>query len=132
MFLFSRGSASKNYIDDMTCLHNGWINKNAIKDIAFKTLMIMPNLLLQKLQKSSKAKDHLKALKRKLELWNQGNLHELLHEAMTVRKSLKTISSSRVTGETSKRFASLIHKGNVNAAIKLLTNNIQNDILPIN
>ena len=31
-----------------------------------------------------------------------------------------------------KKFANLTHKGNVNAAIKLLANNMQNGILPIN
>ena len=45
----------------MTHLFNSWINENAIKDIAFKTPMIMPNLLLQKPSKSLKAKYHLKA-----------------------------------------------------------------------
>ena len=43
LLLLPIGNASKNYIDEMT-----WINENAIKDIVFKTLMINPNLLLQK------------------------------------------------------------------------------------
>ena len=54
---------------------NGWINENAIKDIAFKTLMIVPNLLLQKSSKSWKAKDYLKALEKRLGLRKQGNLN---------------------------------------------------------
>ena len=37
------GNASKNYLEDMS-----WINENAIKDIVFKPLTIMPNLLLRK------------------------------------------------------------------------------------
>ena len=42
-FSLPTGNASKNYLEDMS-----WINENAIKDIVFKTLTIMPNLLLQK------------------------------------------------------------------------------------
>ena len=60
----------------------------------------MPNLLLQKPSKSPKAKDHLKALGRRLGLWNQGNLNELLYEAISIQKSLKTISLLRVIRET--------------------------------
>ena len=67
-------------------LLDGWINENAIKDIAFTTLMIIAKLLLQKLSKSSNAKDHLKAIERKLELWKQNDLNELLHETMTIEK----------------------------------------------
>ena len=48
--------------------------------------MIIGNLLLQKLSKSSNAKDHLKAFERKLELWKQVNLNELLQKAMTIQK----------------------------------------------
>ena len=44
----------------------------------------------------------------------------------------ETISSSFGIGDTSKKITSLMHKGNVNATIKLLTKNTQNGILPIN
>ena len=43
---------------------NEWLQESPLKDIAFKAIMIMPNLLLPK---SSKAKDHLNALERRLE-----------------------------------------------------------------
>ena len=36
LFQFPKGSASKSYINEMMRLLTGWINKNAIKDIAFK------------------------------------------------------------------------------------------------
>ena len=94
------GNARKNYISEITRLLNSWINENTIKYIGFKTLMLMPNLLLQKPSKSSKAKDHLKALGRRLGLWNQGNLNKLLYEAISIQKSLKTISLLRVIRET--------------------------------
>ena len=55
--------------------------------MAFKTLVIMPNLLKQKLSLPSKAKDNLKAQERKLECWKQGNLNELFYETTTIQKS---------------------------------------------
>ena len=51
---------------------NEQLHKFPLKDIAFKAIMIIPNLLLQKPSKNSKAKDHLKALERR-ESWISGN-----------------------------------------------------------
>ena len=50
----------------------------------------MPNLLLQKPLKNSKAKDHLKALERHLESWISDDLLELLKEAQTIQQSLRS------------------------------------------
>ena len=61
----------------------------------------MPNLLLQKPSKNSKAKDHLKALERRLESWISDNLLELLKETETIQKSLRSTN----TAEISKRFS---------------------------
>ena len=46
----------------MTHLLNGWVNRNAIEGIAFKELLIIPRLPLQKLSKSPIVRNHLKAL----------------------------------------------------------------------
>ena len=68
---------------------NEWLQESPLKDIAFKAIMVMPNLLLQKPSKNSKAKDHLKALERRLESWISGDLLEL-KEAETIQKSLRS------------------------------------------
>ena len=40
-------------------LLNSWVEGTGLHNIAFKAIMIMPNFLLQKPSKNSKAKDHL-------------------------------------------------------------------------
>ena len=67
-----------------------WLQESPLKDITFKAIMIMPNLLLQKPLKNSKAKDHLKALERHLESWISDDLLELLKEAQTIQQSLRS------------------------------------------
>ena len=69
---------------------NEWLQESPLKDIAFKAIMVMPNLLLQKPSKNSKAKVHLKALERRLESRISGDLLELLKEAETIQKSLRS------------------------------------------
>ena len=43
----------------------------------------MTNSHLQKLSRTSKSKDHFEALKRRLDLWKEGELKELLIEDET-------------------------------------------------
>ena len=57
---------------------------------------------------------------------------ELLHEGETIQKNLTQQLTKRDTGKISKNFAALMKKGNVNAVVNLLTENMRNGILPLN
>ena len=58
----------------------------------------MPALLLQKPSKASKAKDHLKALERRLRVWEEENIIELVNEGKTIQDKyfFEVVKSSRV------------------------------------
>ena len=84
--------------------------------------MVMPSLFLQKPSKVSKSKDHVAALERRLKLWHSGNILELLKEAQTIQEGLKSFMQPKTIAEISKQFAERMQKGNVNSAIKLVTN----------
>ena len=57
---------------------------------------------------------------------------ELLHEEKTVQKNLTQQLTKRDIGKISEKFAALMRKGNVNAAINLPTENMRNGTLPLN
>ena len=130
LFMLPTGPAAKKYITETTKLMNGWTNNSPLKDIAFKAIHIMPSLLFQKPSKISKAKDHLIALERRIDLWSNGNIDELLLEGETIQSRLHYVSTPKSIGGLSKKFTLLMEKGNVNGALKLLTSNISNGILP--
>ena len=92
----------------------------------------MPSLLLQKPSKTSKAKDHVRSLERRLDLWNKGELMELLFEGTTIQRNLKTVNTRKSVSSISKKFTEQMSKGNINAAIKLLSSNMENGIVPLN
>ena len=104
LFLLPTGKSGKKFIREMTRLINSWVDNNALKPIAFKAIMVMPALLLQKPSRSSKAKDHAEALSRRLELWDKGNLHDLIHEGTTIQDQLETSKKTKSTEEISKAF----------------------------
>ena len=132
LFLLPSGQAGKSFIDEMSRLMNEWIRESPLKDIAFKAIMVMPGLLLQKPSRKSKSKDHLTSLENRMKLWHAGEIMELLKEAETIQKDLRVSNTPSTIAEISKKFTREMRKGNINSAMKLLADNMQNGILPLN
>ena len=65
-------------------------------------------------------------------LWHKGALEELFTEANAIQSQLKSTQRSGDIAAISKQFSTLLQKGNVNGALKLLTNNMSGGILPLN
>ena len=102
-----------------------------MENIALKAIHVTPALLLQKPNKNSKAKDHIAALERRLELWENGNIIELLNEGQSIQERLPTGDGPKGIAKISVKFKELMQKRNVNGALKLLTNEMSNSILPL-
>ena len=57
---------------------------------------------------------------------------ELLKESKKIQKNMKATNMTISINEISKKITREMRKGNVHSAIKLLTNNMKNDFLPLN
>ena len=112
-------------LEEVICLMKLWINDTPLRKIAWKAVHVMPALLLQKRSKSLKSKDYA-ALERKLKLWEEGKIEELLYEGQTIQEKLKSSDSSMTITKISMKIRILISKDNMNGALKLLTNNMSN------
>ena len=85
LFLLPSGATGKQFIVEMCKYLNMFqVSSSSMEVSALQIVMIMPALLLQKPSKHSKAKDHTEALKRRLQLWEQGKLDELLREGKAI------------------------------------------------
>ena len=131
IFLLPTGECGRCCIDETTMLIDAWARGSPLKNIALKAVMIMPSLLLQKTSEDSKGKNHTKALERILKLWTDGHFAELLKEAETIQSSLKQVNAPKTIAQLSKKFVEQMQRGNVDSAIKLIINNMQNGILPL-
>ena len=132
LFLLPSGKAGKKFIGEVSRLMSEWLHDSLLKDIKFKAIMVMPRLLLQKPSQKSKSKDHLRALERRSELWESGEAMELLKEGDTIQKNMKATNKTTSINAISKKFTREMRKGNVHNAVKLLTNNMKNGVLPLN
>ena len=129
IFKLPSGTAGKEFIREMTRLLRQWSSKSALRDVAWKCIMVLPALLLQKPSKESKSKDHVAALKRRLKSWKEGDILGLLKECDTIQSRIKLSAPRNTTEAISKRFAILMKQGKINAAVKLLTSSMQGGIL---
>ena len=71
-------------------------------------------------------------LERRLKLWDEGNINELLDESKEIQEIRPSTNTPMNLQKVSMKFKHLMPKGNVNGAIKLLTNNMSNLILTVN
>ena len=62
IFLLPYGQTGKSSIDGISRLMKEWIHDSSLKDIAFKAIMVITGLFLQKSSQKSKSKHHLKLL----------------------------------------------------------------------
>ena len=132
LFLLPSGKAGKKFTGEVSRLISEWLPDSPLKDISFKAIMVMPSLLLQKPSQKSKSKAHLRALERRLELWESVEVIELLKEGDTIQKNMKATNKTVPSNAISKKFTREMRKGNVQNAMKLLTNNMKNGVLPLN
>ena len=72
----------KNYIEEITRLLKLWIQDSPFETDALKAIHLMSTLLLQIPSKNSK--NHLISLERRLKLWEEGNISNLLHEGKAI------------------------------------------------
>ena len=91
----------------------------------------MPGLSFQKPSESSKLKEHLETWTGRLSLWKERRIGELLYEDQAIQDRLKAPENVTNIAKISKKFKVLMSKGNVNGALKLLTNSMSNGIFPL-
>ena len=130
IFRIPKGNLGKGFIDEKTALINRWINTR--EDEALMLLMMMPNLLLQRTSKKvQRARENKNHLRRRWELWVNGEYLELMKEAKCVQQRLENSQSQQAEGDLIKRFRNHMIKGNINSALRLLDQTSNKGILPI-
>ena len=89
LFRVPQGNAGKQFVAELAKLYEAFAAGSALESVALKAAIIMPHLLLQKPHQKSKTKEHITSLKRRLELWKDGDLASLLKEASTAQHRLE-------------------------------------------
>ena len=72
------------------------------------------------MSQKSKSREHLKALKQRMNLWTSGETLELVQEGETIQRDLGPLNISSTFAKICKKFTREMYKENVNNAMNLV------------
>ena len=94
-------------------------------------MMVMPSLLLMRTSKQSKTAENKKHLSRRLQLWKDCNIKDLLLESITINNQKSSNAGTINEVDLSRRFSKLMMEGKINPALRLLEQGAFSKILPL-
>ena len=119
LFLLPRGKAGSDFLEEKARLINLFVNNTKWARVSMAMENIFGPLLLQKPSKNSRARDNAIYLRRRLQLWSDGKVEELIAEAQEIQKRLdKQIKKKSEIKE--KSFCSLVLLGKLRQAMKFI------------
>ena len=114
----------KSFVRELSHLFLAYAEGTALESIALRAAMTMPMLLLQKPHRTSKSKDHVSCLERRMQLWKDGALSDLLLEGRTIQDRLNMSTKQESDDVKMKRiFLREMSKGNVKGALHAISSN---------
>ena len=76
-------------------------------------------------------RDNVKLLTRRLQLWDEGNIQELLREGATIQAQLKASKKAPDDTTLAKRFAAMVFNNNLKGAMSLIADKSKGGVMPI-
>jgi len=136
-FRIPSGKFGKRFILELARLFRAAGEGSVLEGIAIKAALTLCSLVLQKPSRTSKDKQHISCLERRLKLWSDGNLDELVLEGRTIQQRLRATKPSHECdslpeGHFAHSFAKLMFAGNTKAALTLLSDHPRGKCLRLN
>jgi hypothetical protein len=131
IFLVPSGSAGKCFVSEVARLLQCYADASNLEIVALKACMVMQVLLLQKPSSKSKAKDHSLCLKRRLEMWKNGQVEELFQECKCLQARLSGSHPKTDDEQTARTFSNLMFRGKTKAALQFLFRKADEGVLQL-
>ena len=124
-FLVPYGKVGSAFVSELARLFGAFSAASALESVALKAATVLPILLLQKPSRTSKSKEHISCLQRRLVTWLEGDLQELLSEGRAIQSRLRNANPSRKHDDAIARtFAKLMSRGKTKAALRPIAKKI--------
>ena len=128
LFMVPTGKVGEQFIDEVTKVIKLFNSGTEFEPVALTMLMVMFPLLLQKPSKSSKCKDHVRYLEKRLSMWKNGQLQALVSEARAIQDRLT--KKKRSPEENDKAFTRLMLQEKISAALRFIGSQ-SSSVLPV-
>ena len=120
VFKLPSGAAGKKFTQLLSSLYLAWGERSPLESIALKAAAIMVPLLLQQPKGKTSYRENAGHLQRRMALWEEGNITELIDEAETIQQQLNTSHKTLDDSALAKRFATMVFNNNFKGAMSLI------------
>lgn len=114
------GRSGKEFVRELSRLYSAYGSASALESVALKAAVVLPILVLQKPSRTFKTKQHI-LLERRLGLWSNGDLDELVREGRAIQQRLPKNWATKVNSNLARSFSNLMFMGKCKAALYLLS-----------
>jgi hypothetical protein len=125
LFDMPKGAIGKSVVKEMSNLIDRWTNNSSERGFCLKSLMVLPNLLLQRSLNSKNAKHQNKNnrenLIRRFQLWKDGKIDDLMLEGRAIQNRLSSGCKSSRAENKPRLFRNMMSEGNLKGALRLLS-----------
>ena len=132
VFKLPSGQSGKQFTKALTRLYDAYGSRSAIESVAFKAAAILAPLLLQQPAGKPTYRENVSHLMRRLKLWEEGNIKDLITEGETIQQQLKKSKKSVDDTTLAKRFATMVFNNNFKGAMSLVTEKGRGGVLSLN
>ena len=131
IFMIPSGNVGKSFVNHLATLYQSYADESPMECIALKAATVFQILLLQKPGPKSRSKDHIKHLKRRLDMWINGDIEEIFLEGCFLQERMPQRTSKDNFGEIARKFSKLMSMGKTKSALNYLSRNTTGGILSL-
>ena len=113
LFFVPRGTEGDNLVKEMARMLRLYADKSGLEKIVMKAAMVFPSLMLMKPSKKSKTKEERSCLRRRLDLWEKGEIRKLSDEADALQRRYSARAPPPKEEPIARRFGNLLWKEKV-------------------
>ena len=111
LFLVPSGASGEAFVSELARLFQANADTSSLECIALKATTVMQILLLQKPSRTSKTKDHVMHLQRRMNIWLNGDIQSLLDKGNCIQMRLCRSSPPSNNDNNSRIFRDLMLQG---------------------
>jgi len=125
-FQVPSGSIGKRFVRELARLLQRFVDSEGVQRNSLLAFFVFPALLLQKISPDHRAKDHVATLERRLDMWDRGEVEELVDEGVELQRVWKRVfrvkgSKKQGVVDDGRKFSSLMSAGKVHDALRYLS-----------
>src|SRR3954469_12221928 len=121
IFKLPSGHSGKHFTQALSRLFVAYGERSPLESISLKAAAIITPLLLQQPTGKPTYRDNVGHLTRRLQLWEEGNIKDLLVGGATIQAQLAASKKAIDDSTLAKRFAAMVFNTNFKGAMSLVT-----------